>query len=138
MTNHYLNGTGLDVQACKTAVDAAKATCAAASAHGIKTSVYLSTAVLPLAMLCFFFSRFTIKADVDHSQTTPAQPMTTARLSAYMFVAGALPGYFLARASAMFFKPPPAHFDLIGLAVGGLIGVVVAVMVASAGRPKTA
>ena len=45
MTNHYLAGTGFDVQTCRTAVGAAKATCAAASAHGIKITVYLSTAI---------------------------------------------------------------------------------------------
>ena len=61
MTNHYLAGTGLDVQACKVAAGAAKVACAAASAHGIKMTVYLSTAISPFAMLCFFLSQATIK-----------------------------------------------------------------------------
>src|SRR5207244_691873 len=64
MTNRNLAAGGLDVQACKMALGAAKVTCAAASAHGIKTTVYLSTAIIPFAMLCFFLSRGTIKQDV--------------------------------------------------------------------------
>jgi predicted MFS family arabinose efflux permease len=138
MTNHYLLGTGLDVQACKTAAGAAKATCAAASAHGIKITVYLSTAIIPLAMLCFFLSRWTIKADVAKADLLPAKPITTARLSAYMFAAGALPGAALANASSMFFKTPPPMFWLQGLVIGGAIGVVVALMVVGASRQKAA
>jgi hypothetical protein len=138
MTNHYLLGTGLDIGACKAAVGAAKVACAAASAHGIKTTVYLSTAISPLAMLCFFLSRFTIKADIAKADAMPAKPIPTARLAAYMFVAGALPGAALANASAMFFKAPPPMFWLQGLVVGGAIGVALATMVASAGRAKAA
>jgi predicted MFS family arabinose efflux permease len=138
MTNHYLLGTGLDVQACKAATGAAKVACAAASAHGIKITVYLSTAIIPLAMLCFFLSRWTIKADVAKAETMPARPISTGRLSAYMFVAGALPGAALANASSMFFATPPPMFWLQGLVVGGAIGVALATMVANAGRRKAA
>ena len=138
MTNHYLLGTGLDVGACKAAAGAAKVACAAASAHGIKTTVYLSTAIIPLAMLCFFFSRGTIAKDVAKAEVLPARSMSTRRLAAYLFVAGALPGAALANASSMFFKVPPPMFWLQGLAVGGLIGVILAVMVAAASRPKLA
>jgi predicted MFS family arabinose efflux permease len=138
MTNHYLLGTGLDVQACKAATGAAKVACAAASAHGIKITVYLSTAIIPLAMLCFFLSRWTIKADVAKAETMPARPISTGRLSAYMFVAGALPGAALANASSRFFATPPPMFWLQGLVVGGAIGVALATMVANAGRRKAA
>ena len=138
MTNHYLAGTGLDVIACKTAVGAAKAACAAASAHGIKITVYLSTAIVPFAMLCFFLSRWTIKQDVANADVLPARPMPTARLSAYLFLAGALPGAALANASSMFFATPPPMFWLQGLVVGGLVGVVLAFMVVAASRPKAA
>jgi hypothetical protein len=138
MTNHYLLGTGLDVQACKAAAGAAKVACAAASAHGIKITVYLSTAIIPLAMLCFFASRWTIAADVAKAEVLPAKPIPTARLAAYLFVAGALPGAALANASSMFFKVPPPMFWLQGLLAGGAVGVVVALMVVGASRPKAA
>ena len=118
MTNHYLSGSGLDVQACKTAVGAAKVACAAASAHGIKITVYLSTAISPLAMLCFFASRWTIKADIAKADVLPARPIPTSRLAAYMFVAGAMPGAALANASRMFFKSPPPMLWLQELVVG--------------------
>ena len=138
MTNHYLLGTGLDVQACKAAAGAAKVACAAASAHGIKATVYLSTAISPLAMLCFFLSRFTIKQDIANAEVMPSKPISTGRLGAYLFLAGALPGAALANASAMFFKVPPPMFWLQGLVVGGAIGVVLALMVAAAGRSAEA
>jgi predicted MFS family arabinose efflux permease len=134
MTNRYLAGSSLDIQACKTAVDAAKATCAAASAHGIKTTVYLSTAVIPFAMLCFFLSRGTIKRDVANAEVLPAKPMSTGRLSFYLFVAGALPGAALANASSMFFKHPPPLFYLDGMIAGGLVGVVLAFMIVGVSR----
>jgi predicted MFS family arabinose efflux permease len=133
MTNHYLAGAGLDVQACKTALAAAKASCAVASARGIKTAVYLSTAIIPLAMLCFFLSRGTIRRDFENAEALPARPMTAARLSAYLFVAGALPGAALANASSMFFATPPPMFWLQGLLAGGVVGVLAAVMIAGAG-----
>jgi MFS family permease len=134
MTNRYLAGTGLDVMACKTALGAAKATCAAASAHGIKITVYLSTAIIPLAMLCFLASRWTIKADMAKGDQLPTTPMPTAKLAAYFFVGGAIPGGFLGNASAMFFKPAPPNLWIEGLAVGGLVGVVLALAIAAAGR----
>jgi hypothetical protein len=134
MTNHYLAGTGLDLQSCKTVVGAAKATCAAASAHGIKTTVYLSTAITPLAMLCFFLSRRTIKRDIENAEAMPSRPMSTSRLSTYLFIAGALPGAALANASSMFFRTPPPLFWLQGLAAGGMIGVIVALMIVGASR----
>jgi MFS family permease len=134
MTNRDLAGTGLDVEACKAAAGAAKATCAAASAHGIKLTVYLSTAVLPLAMLCFFASRWTIARDVANADTLPARAMSTRRLAGYLFVAGALPGAALANASVMFFASPPPLFWLQGLVAGGVVGIVLAVMIAGVGR----
>ena len=138
MQNVHLKGSGLDVEACRTAVDAAKTTCAAASARGIKDAVYLSTAIIPLAMLCFFLTRFTIKQDIEHSQVTPTKLISIPRLSAYFFLGGAMPGYFLARASKMFFKNPPEHMDLMGLAIGGILGILVAVWIVSKHDPKTA
>jgi MFS family permease len=65
MTNRYLGGTGLDVEACKTALGAAKASCAAASAHGIKTTMYLSTIMIAPAVLGFWASRWTIRQDME-------------------------------------------------------------------------
>jgi predicted MFS family arabinose efflux permease len=138
MTNRYLAGTGLDVQACKAAAGAVKATCAAASAHGIKTTVYLSTAILPFAMLCFFLSRFTIRRDVENAFTVPSRPTPVARLCAWFFLAGAMPGAALANASVMFFKSPPANFWLQGLVAGGLVGVIIALSITAAGRKATA
>ena len=134
LTNRDLAGTGLDVQACKLAAGAAKATCAAASAHGIKLTLYLSNAVIPLSMLCFFLSRWTLAKDMAGAEALPAKPMTTSRLAALLFVAGALPGAALANASSMFFKTPPPMFWLQGLAAGGLVGVVLALMIVGASR----
>ncbi len=138
MTNRNLAGSGLDTEACRTAIDAAKATCAAASAKGIKTTVYLSTAIIPLAMLCFFLSRFTIAKDVARAREVPTEPIPTARLAAYFFVAGAMPGAALGNASVMFFPSPPPMLWLQGLVIGGVIGVLIALMVAAAGRKAPA
>ena len=134
MTNHYLLGSGLDAHVCTTAVDAAKATCAAAAAHGIKTTAYLSTAVIPLAMLCFFLSRWTVKADFERAETLPSTAMPAGRLAFYMAIAGALPGGFLANASVMFFQHPPAMLWLYGVAVGAAIGAVFGLMLSSSGQ----
>jgi MFS family permease len=65
MTNRYLAGTGLEVEVCKHAAGAAKATCAAASAHGIKASMYLSTIMIAPAVICFWASRWTIRQDME-------------------------------------------------------------------------
>jgi MFS family permease len=138
MTNHYLAGSGFDVQSCKAGLAEAKAICGPASAHGIKTTAYLSTAVIPLAMLCFFVSRWTITKDSANAEVLPTKAMSTGKLAAYMFIAGALPGGFLANASVMFFKPPPEHFWVYGVVVGGLIGVVAAVLIAASDRKRTA
>ena len=94
MTNHYLAGTGFDVQTCRTAVDAAKATCAAASAHGIKT---VTASISPprdhsLWPCCASSSAAAIKKDVANAEIMPSTPISTRRLSAYLFVAEACPG----------------------------------------------
>jgi hypothetical protein len=133
MTNNYLAGTGFDAHTCTTAVDAAKVTCAAAAAHGIKTTTYLSAAVIPLAMLCFFLSRWTIKKDFERAERLPDQAMPTGRLAAYMALAGAIPGGFLANASVMFFKHPPSMLWLYGVVVGAVIGAILAFMIAATG-----
>jgi hypothetical protein len=138
MTTHYLAGSGLDAAACTTAVGAAKASCAVAAAHGIKTTAYLSTAVIPLAMLCFFLSRFTIARDFERAETLPDRQMPVSRLCAYMAVAGAIPGGFLGNASRMFFANPPPMLWLQGLVVGAVVGAVIALMIARTGRQMTA
>jgi hypothetical protein len=134
MTNHYLIGSGLDAHLCTTAAGAAKATCAVAAAHGIKTTAYLSTAVIPLAMLCFFLSRWTIKRDFERAEVMAARPMATSRMALYMAIAGALPGGFIANASVMFFKHPPSMLWLYGVVVGAVIGALYGLMLAGSGR----
>ncbi|MFL5297430.1 MAG: spinster family MFS transporter [Phenylobacterium sp.] len=131
MTNRYLAATGLDVGACKAAIGAAKATCAAASAHGIKTTVYLSTAIIPLSMLCFLASRWTIAKDMAAAEAMPRTAMPLARMAAYFFVGGAIPGAFLANASVMFFKSPPPMLWLQGAVIGGVVGVALALAIAA-------
>ena len=64
-TNQNLAGTGLDVQACKAALGEAKAACGAASAAGIKTTMYVSTSIIALSMFCFYMSRRTIGRDME-------------------------------------------------------------------------
>jgi MFS family permease len=61
--NLFLNGTGLDVGACKTAVGAAKAACAPALAGGVKWALILSTLFGFLAFACFWLARRTIRED---------------------------------------------------------------------------
>jgi len=134
MTTHYLAGSGLDAAACTHAVAATKAVCAAAAAHGIKTTAYLSTAVIPLAMLCFFLSRWTIKRDFERAETLPLAPMPAGRLAFYMAVTGALPGGFIANASVMFFKHPPSMLWLYGVVVGAVIGAGLGLMLAGTAR----
>ena len=73
----------------------------------------------------------------DASNFTMGMP--TSRLAAYLFVGGAIPGLFLGNASTMFFGPnPPPMLWLQGLLLGGVIGVVLALMISAAGRPKAA
>ena len=134
MTSHYLAGSGLDAQACTHAVDAAKAACAVAAAHGIKTTAYISTAVIPLAMLCFFLSRWTLKKDFERAETMPPEPMPAGRLAFYMAVTGALPGGFIANASQMFFKHPAHMLWVYGAIVGAVIGAVLGLMFTGTGR----
>ena len=91
-----------------------------------------------VAMLCFFLSRLTIAKDVARAETVPDTAMPTWRLCLYMFLGGALPGAALANASSMFFKAPPPLFWLQGLIAGGLVGVVLALMIAGVRRPAEA
>jgi MFS family permease len=143
MTTHYLAGTGLDAAACTHAVGAAKATCALAAAHGIKTTVYLSTAIMPIAMLCLFLTRWTIKHDVEHAEVMPDKAITTGRLAAYMVLGMGLPGFFLGNASAMFFKSAPhsgiwVQGMLVGTLVGAVVGIIIALLIASADKRSRA
>ena len=142
VTSHYLLPSGLDLVACKTAVGDIKATCAAASAHGIKTTVYLSTLVLPLAMLCFFVSRWTIPKDVERAEiTSPAISMT--KLNLYMMLGAAIPGLFLGNASAMFFPKAPhgglwGPGILTGAVIGALVGLILAAYMVAENKSKMA
>jgi MFS family permease len=61
--NYFLSGTGLDVQACKTAVGAAKATCAPALGAGVKWSLIISTLFGFISFACFWWARRTIRED---------------------------------------------------------------------------
>jgi hypothetical protein len=67
LANGQLAGTGLDVQACKTiAQDAPQfATCAAGSAAGLKSAVYLSTGIHAFSILFFALCIFTIRKDME-------------------------------------------------------------------------
>lgn len=134
MTTHYLAGSGLDAHSCTVALGAAKSTCAAAAAHGIKTTAYLSTAVIPLAMLCFFLSRYTVRRDFERAETLPTEAMPSGRLALYMAIAGAMPGGFLANASVMFFKHPPSMLWLYGTVAGAIIGAGFGMMLSASGR----
>jgi hypothetical protein len=135
MTTHDLIGTGLDAHACTTAIGAAKATCAAAAAQGIKTTAYLSTAVIPLAMLCFFVSRWTLRKDFERAETMPSQVMPASRLALYLALVGAWSGAFLGNASAMFFNNPPHMLWVYGLVIGAIVSAAWGLWVARSGRP---
>ena len=137
MTNRFLGGSGLDVEACRTAVDAAKATCAAASAQGIQATVYLSTLIIPLASICFWMSGRTIARDIANAEALPTAPIATGRLVFWFALAAALPGAALAHASRMFFKAPPDQLWIYGLLIGAAVGSTAALMIAGSGR-KTA
>lgn len=65
--NNVLAPSGLDVQACKIAAQGSSefATCAAASASGLKSTVYWSTSVHALSFACFFGSLFFIRKDME-------------------------------------------------------------------------
>ena len=67
LANGQLAASGLDVQACKTVVQDSPqfATCAAASAAGLKSAVYLSTAVHALSIACFALVILTIRKDME-------------------------------------------------------------------------
>lgn len=138
MSNHYLAGTGLDIQGCKQAAGDALATCAAAQAKGVRLTAYLSTAIIPIAMLCWFVSRSTIKVDMARAETPAAQLMPTGRLVAYLAVFGAIPGAFLGDASGRFFPDPSPFGWLIGLAIGAVLGAIVALVIDSQGRKEPA
>lgn len=61
--NYFLSGTGLNVEACKTAVGAAKATCAPALAEGVRWALIISTLFGVIAFACFWMARKTIRED---------------------------------------------------------------------------
>jgi MFS family permease len=63
VANYALSGTGLDVQACKTAVGAAKSACAPALALGVRWSLMISTLAGLAAFACFWTARKTIRED---------------------------------------------------------------------------
>jgi MFS family permease len=67
LANGQLAASGLDVQACKTVVQDSPqfATCAAAAAAGLKSAVYLSTAVHALSIACFALVILTIRKDME-------------------------------------------------------------------------
>lgn len=126
--NNRLSADSLDLQSCKTAVDAAKATCGAAQAYGVKMAALLSTAILPLSMACFFFSRFFVKHDMEHAEDMPPAPMPTGRFCLYFAGGFGMPGAFLARAMAIDWY--------IGLAAGAALGVVIALSIIAMEKRK--
>lgn len=65
LADRQLVDAGLSVDACRTAAGPAAAACAAAAASAVKTTMYLSTSVIALAMLCFALSRRTIARDME-------------------------------------------------------------------------
>jgi len=65
VTGGLLADAGLTAEACKTAAGAVKATCGAAAAQGIRTTMLWSTAVMILPMICFWLSRRTIRQDME-------------------------------------------------------------------------
>jgi hypothetical protein len=60
-------GTGLDVHACKTVTQDSPQfpVCFENTTAGLTNTIYWSTAVHTLAILCFFLSRFTIRKDME-------------------------------------------------------------------------
>ncbi|HVI34038.1 MFS transporter [Phenylobacterium sp.] len=63
MANVFLGADGLSVGACKTAVGAAKATCAVGVGEGVRWALILSTAFGLAAFVCFWLARRTIRED---------------------------------------------------------------------------
>jgi MFS family permease len=61
--NMILTDAGLSVQACKTAVGAAKATCAGAVGDGVRSALIISTMFGLVAFACFWMARRTIRED---------------------------------------------------------------------------
>lgn len=65
--NNALAGTGLDVQACKAVAKESPefATCAAAAASGLKSTIYWSTAVTGISFIFFALATLTIRKDME-------------------------------------------------------------------------
>lgn len=65
--NNLLAGSGLDVQACKSAVAETPefATCASAAAAGLKSTIYWSTGVHLFSFICFALCTLTIRKDME-------------------------------------------------------------------------
>ncbi|WP_374468945.1 spinster family MFS transporter [Phenylobacterium sp.] len=63
MANSFLGPDGLSVGACKTAVGAAKATCAAGVAEGVRWALIISAGFGLAAFACFWLARRTIRED---------------------------------------------------------------------------
>jgi MFS family permease len=126
MANRQLVPLGLDLAACRTAAD--QAACAAASAYGVKMAAYVSTAIIPLSMLCFFMSRFSLKRDMDGAGSMPARPMGFGRFALYFAAGFGAPGAFLARALSTNW--------MLGLLAGVLLGVAIASVIVAGERRR--
>jgi MFS family permease len=61
--NMMLTNAGLSVEACKTAVGAAKATCASAVGEGVRYALIISALFGLIAFACFWIARKTIRED---------------------------------------------------------------------------
>jgi MFS family permease len=125
-----LAADGLDLQTCKTAAAGAAATCGSALAYGVKMAALLSTAILPISMACFFFSRFTVKHDMEHAEDMPERPMSTGKFSLYFAGGFGMPGAFLARALGVDWY--------LGLAAGALLGVLIALAIVAMEKRRVA
>ncbi|MEQ1781086.1 MAG: MFS transporter [Hyphomonadaceae bacterium] len=65
--NNNLAGSGLDVQSCKAIAKEAPqfATCAAAAASGLKSTIYWSTSITGISFIFFALARLTIRKDME-------------------------------------------------------------------------